>query len=151
MSSQRGASAGSWPKIDWQRHDSGLDEGLCRESGSIVPALRQSARVHLRDPKDLAKSAGLLVQVQRGSPWQKSHAELFNSRLRAEMLDVEVYTNLADAQTKILLRRRFYNEEPPQLSLGYSTPHEAAARIGVCGRDWPSLHLEKRHLTNGGS
>jgi putative transposase len=42
-----------------------------------------------------------------------------------ELLDVEVFHNLADAQVKLSLFRRFYNEQRPYSSLGYMTPAQA--------------------------
>jgi transposase InsO family protein len=63
--------------------------------------------------------------IKPGSPWQNGHAESFVSRLRAEVLDVEVFHNLADAQVKLSLFRRFYNEQRPHSSLGYLTPAQA--------------------------
>lgn len=63
--------------------------------------------------------------IKPGSPWQNGHAESFVSRLRAELLDVEVFHNLADAQVKLSLFRRFYNEQRPHSSLGYMTPAQA--------------------------
>jgi transposase InsO family protein len=89
--------------------------------------------------------------IEPGSPWQTGHAESFNSQLRAEMLDAEVFASLADAQMKILLWRRFYNEERPYSSLGYSTPYESAARFRDSCRASPSLHLENRQLTTRGN
>lgn len=35
--------------------------------------------------------------IQARSPWQNAFIESFNSRLRAECFDVEVFYNLADA------------------------------------------------------
>lgn len=63
--------------------------------------------------------------IKPGSPWQNGHAESFMSRLRAELLDVEVFHNLPDAQVKLAIHRRFYNEQRPHSSLGYRTPAEA--------------------------
>jgi transposase InsO family protein len=60
--------------------------------------------------------------IKSGSPWQNGHAESFVSRLRAELLDVDVFLNLADAQVKLQVYRRFYNEERPHSSLGYIPP-----------------------------
>lgn len=60
--------------------------------------------------------------IKPGSPWQNGHAESFNSRLRAECLDVELFHNLADADLKLTLFRRFYNEQRPHSSLGYLPP-----------------------------
>lgn len=63
--------------------------------------------------------------IKPGSPWQNGHAESFVSRLRAELLDVEVFHNLADAQVKLRIFQSFYNLHRPHSSLGYRTPAEA--------------------------
>lgn len=63
--------------------------------------------------------------IRPGSPWQNAYVESFNSTLRRDLLDVEVFHNLADAQVKLSLYRRFYNEQRPHSSLGYRTPAEA--------------------------
>jgi len=41
--------------------------------------------------------------IQPGSPWENGHVESYNSRMRAEFLDAEVFANLADAQIKAAL------------------------------------------------
>ncbi|MFY9235232.1 MAG: IS3 family transposase, partial [Fimbriimonadaceae bacterium] len=73
----------------------------------------------------LVKSGTQSRFIKPGSPWQNGHAESFVSRLRAELLDVEAFHNLADAQVKLALYRRFYNEERPHSSLGYRPPAKA--------------------------
>jgi transposase InsO family protein len=75
--------------------------------------------------------------IAPGSPWQNGHAESMVSRLRAELLDAEEFVNLADAQLRIGLFRRFYNEERPNSALGYQTPAAfgAQARAGGTGED----------------
>jgi putative transposase len=80
--------------------------------------------------------------IEPGSPWQNGHAESLVSRLRAEILDVELFYNLADAQVKLGLFRRFYNEERPNSPLGYLTPAEFAAQVRSSGRATPSLRSE---------
>jgi len=60
--------------------------------------------------------------IKPGSPWQNGVVESFNGKLRAEFLNAEVFHNLADAQLKLRLFRRFYNEERPHSSLGYVPP-----------------------------
>jgi len=77
--------------------------------------------------------------IRPGSPWQNGHAESFVSRLRAELLDVEVFHNLADAEVKLAVFRRFYNEQRPHSSLGYVPPAVAAAQFADSGRATPSL------------
>lgn len=63
--------------------------------------------------------------INPGSPWQNGYAESFISTLRRECLDVEVFHNLADAQIKLAIYRRFYNEQRPHSSLCNRTPAEA--------------------------
>ena len=60
--------------------------------------------------------------IRPGSPWMNGKVESFNSRLRAEFLSAEVFHNLADAQVKLRLFQRFYNEERPHSALSYLTP-----------------------------
>lgn len=67
--------------------------------------------------------------IKPGSPWQNGYAESFVSRLRAECLDVEVFLNLADADLKLTLFRRWYNESRPHSSLGYVPPARYAHKL----------------------
>ena len=71
--------------------------------------------------------------IAPGSPWQNGHAESFVSRLRDDLLDVEVFHNLADAQIKLAVYRRYYNETRPHSSLGYRTPASFAAQLPALG------------------
>lgn len=80
--------------------------------------------------------------IKPGSPWQNGFIESFNSRLRAECLDVELFHNLADAQIKLVVYRRWYNEERPHSSIGYVAPAAFRARFGNSGRATPSLHSQ---------
>jgi putative transposase len=80
--------------------------------------------------------------IDPGSPWQNGHAESFVSRLRADILDAEVFHNLADAQIKLAVYRRYYNENRPHSSLGYRTPASFAAQLPALGRATPSLRPE---------
>lgn len=85
--------------------------------------------------------------IEPGSPWQNAYVESFNSRLRAEFLNAEVFMNLADAQMKCAVFRRFYNEQRPHSSLGGQTPSEAA-REWESGRAAPSLPSHSLVLSN---
>ncbi|MFQ3667587.1 MAG: IS3 family transposase [Fimbriimonadaceae bacterium] len=64
--------------------------------------------------------------IAPGSPWQNGRAESLVSRLRAELLGVGVFFNLADAQMKLAAYRRCCNEHRPHSSLGYRSPADAA-------------------------
>lgn len=67
--------------------------------------------------------------IEPGSPWENSYSESFNSRLRDELLDREIFTTLLEACTLIEEHRRQYNEERVHSSLGYRTPTEFAASV----------------------
>lgn len=60
--------------------------------------------------------------IQPGSPWQNGFAESFIGTFRSECLDTEIFYNLADAQLKIALWVKFYNEDRPHSSLNYLQP-----------------------------
>jgi transposase InsO family protein len=65
--------------------------------------------------------------IDPGSPWQNGFAESFHSRLRDEFLSQEVFLSVADAQVRIGIWRKWYNEARPHSSLGYKTPREFAS------------------------
>jgi transposase InsO family protein len=96
----------------------------------------------------LSQSKSAAHFIDPGCPWQNGHAESFVSRLRAELLDVELFHNLADAQVKLAVFRRFYNEQRPHSSLGYLPP-AVAARIADSGRATPSLRLQSHVSISG--
>ena len=66
--------------------------------------------------------------IDPGKPWQNGFAESFHSRLRDEFLDGEVFLTVLDAQVRLGIWRRYWNEERLHSSLGYLTPGEFAAR-----------------------
>ena len=55
------------------------------------------------------------------------YAESFFSRLRDELLNLEEFTNLAEARWFAQRRQDEHNDERPHSSLGYQTPSEFAA------------------------
>ena len=66
--------------------------------------------------------------IAPGSPWENGYRESFNSRLRDELLNRELFQSLAEARFLLQDYRRRYNKERPHSSLGYQTPqqfHEA--------------------------
>ncbi len=64
--------------------------------------------------------------IEPGKPWQNGFAESFHARLRDEFLDGEAFLSVLDAQVRLGLWRRYYNEERLHSSLGYQTPAEFA-------------------------
>jgi transposase InsO family protein len=60
--------------------------------------------------------------IEPGSPWENGYCESFNSRLRDELLNGEVFYSLAEARIVIESWRQHYNTLRPHSSLGYKPP-----------------------------
>ena len=69
-----------------------------------------------------------MLYVEPGSPWENGYAESFFSRLRDELLNVEEFMNLAEAQWFASHRKHEHNYERPHSSLDYQTPAEFASQ-----------------------
>ena len=60
--------------------------------------------------------------IEPGSPWENGYCESFNSKLRDELLNGEIFYSLNEAKVVIEGWRRHYNTERPHSSLGYRPP-----------------------------
>lgn len=63
--------------------------------------------------------------IAPGSPWENGYCESFNSKLRDELLNGEIFYSLKEARIVIEGWRRHYNEVRPHSSLGYRPPAPA--------------------------
>ena len=75
----------------------------------------------------LARRGAKTLYIEPGSPWENAYSETFNSRLRDEVLDREVFGSLKEAKVLLEDHRLDYNHRRPHSSLGYRTPAEFAA------------------------
>jgi putative transposase len=74
-----------------------------------------------------AHQAGVKLDfIRPGKPVENSYIESFNGRLRDECLNVEIFLDLADAQSKIEKWRSDYNQQRPHSALADRTPQEFA-------------------------
>ena len=60
--------------------------------------------------------------IEPGSPWENGYCESFNSKLRDELLNGEIFYSLAEVKVIIEAWRRYYNTERPHSPLGYKPP-----------------------------
>ena len=60
--------------------------------------------------------------IEPGSPWENGYCESFNSKLRDELLNSEIFYSLAEAKVVIEGWRGHYNTKRPHSSLGYRPP-----------------------------
>ena len=73
--------------------------------------------------------------IEPGSPWENGTVESFNSKLRDELLDGEIFYTLREAQVLVEAWRRHYNALRPHSALGWRPP-APAVRIAGPG-PWP--------------
>jgi len=69
--------------------------------------------------------------IEPGSPWENGYCESFNSKLRDELLNGEIFYSLAEAKVVIENWRNHYNTARPHSSLGYRPPAPQAVQ-------WPA-------------
>ena len=60
--------------------------------------------------------------IAKSSPWENGYVESFNGKLRDELLDVEIFNPLREAQILIESWRRPYNAIRPHSALGRRPP-----------------------------
>jgi transposase InsO family protein len=60
--------------------------------------------------------------IEPGSPWENGYNESFNSKLRDELLNREIFYNIKEAKVIIENWRKEYNTVRPHSSLGYRPP-----------------------------
>jgi transposase InsO family protein len=75
----------------------------------------------------LAGRGSKTLYIAPGSPWENASSETFNSRLRDELLDREVFETQKEAKVIREDHRLGYNHRRRHSSLGYRTPAEFAA------------------------
>ena len=62
------------------------------------------------------------LYIEPGSPWENGYYESFNSKLRDEHLNGEIFYSLKEVQILTEQWRRHYNTRRPHSSLGYLPP-----------------------------
>ena len=79
--------------------------------------------------RDWCRSAGTATAyIEPGSPWENPFVESFNGRVRDELLNIEEFGSLLEAQVVVESWRTEYNTYRPHSSLGGLTPAEYRAR-----------------------
>lgn len=77
--------------------------------------------------RDWCRLAGTATNyIEPGSPWENPFVESFNGRVRDELLNVEEFATLLEAQVVVEAWRTEYNTYRPHSSLGGMTPAEYA-------------------------
>ncbi len=93
-----------------------------------------------------AREVGPLY-IAPGNPWENGHGESFNSRMKAEFADRELFGPLMEAKVLGAEYKRYWNQERLHSGIGYKTPAEFAAELGP---DSATLHppqVRSQHQT----
>ncbi len=85
--------------------------------------------------------------IEPGSPWENGYCESFNARLRDELLNVEVFYSLREAQILIEEWRKHDNTKRPHSALGYRPP---AQETIVPMEPRPIMHSQSNWTTQVG-
>ena len=76
----------------------------------------------------LARLQVQTLYVEPGSPWENGYIESFNGKLRDELLNLEIFDTLYEAQVLVEHWRVEYNTRRPHSSLGYRSPAPEGVR-----------------------
>jgi len=76
-----------------------------------------------------AREVGPLY-IAPGSPWENGYSESFNSRMKAEFADRELFGSLMEAKVLGAEYKHYWNQERLHSGIGYKTPAEFAAELG---------------------
>lgn len=80
--------------------------------------------------KWLAQTGATTLCIEPGSPWENGYCESFNSKLRDEFLNGEIFYSLKEVKVLAERWRVYYNTERPHSSLGYRPPAPQTRRPG---------------------
>jgi len=72
--------------------------------------------------KWLKKLGVITAFIEPGSPWENGYIESFNSRMRNEFLNGEIFGNMYEIEVLLSRWTRYYNEIRPHSSLGGKPP-----------------------------
>jgi transposase InsO family protein len=128
---------------EFTRENLALEVARQFKAADVVDVLRELIAIrgtpaHLRcdnGPEFIAHAVKTWLETSRigplyiepGSPWQNGYAESFNSRLRDELLAVEIFETLTQAKALATHWRLEYNHRRPHSALDYQTPAGFAA------------------------
>jgi putative transposase len=100
--------------LNWLFLTCGVSAHIRSDNGSEFTAKRVRQWLALLGVKTLF--------IERGSPWENGYIESFNGKMRDELLNVEIFYTLKEAQVLIEDWRRHYNTQRPHSSLNYRPP-----------------------------
>ena len=95
---------------------------------------------HTREALMVAKT----MYIEPGSPWENGYCESFNSKLRDEFLNGEIFYSILELRVLAERWRVHYNTVRPHSSLGYKPP---APEAWLASTAWQPSELRERCAT----
>jgi putative transposase len=87
-----------------------------------------------RDLRKWLQSTGAkTLYIEPGSPWENGYCESFNSKLRDEFLNGEVFYSIKELRVLVERWRVHYNTVRPHSSLGYRPPAQEVWMTSTVG------------------
>ena len=92
----------------------GIPEHIRSDNGPEFVAVDQR--------KWLAATGARTLYIEPGSPWENGYCESFNSKLRDEFLNGEIFYSIKELRVLVEQWRVHFNTLRPHSSLGYRRP-----------------------------
>lgn len=89
------------------------------------------------------------LYIEPGSPWENGYNESFNSKLRDELLNGEIFYSLKEAEVLIERWRRHYNTVRPHSSLQYRPPAPETILPRPVGPAYATLRRDRQDASHG--
>jgi putative transposase len=99
----------------------------------------------------LANTGAKMLYIEPGSPWENGYCESFNSKLRDEFLNGDIFYSMKEIRVLAERWRVHYNTIRPHSSLGYRPPAPLAGG-GSClggGKAGIATLIPPPHSPNG--
>ncbi len=117
-------------RIDADRTVAVLERLVVARGGPALIRCDNGPELTAHALRDWCRLAGAgTAFIDPGSPWQNPYVESFHARVRDELLDVEQFSCLAEAQVVIEDWRQDYNTYRPHSALGMRAPAAFAASL----------------------
>ena len=89
----------------------------------------------------LGQASVRTLYINKASPWKNGYVESFNSKLRDELLDRELFLGLDEARYVLDQWRNAYNHRRPHSGIGWQTPTASAVSMNDADITFPSATL----------
>jgi putative transposase len=113
--------------VEWGERNDELDRIAAQRGYPVVLRCDNGPELACDAMADWARERVGLHFIPRGESWRNSYVESFNSRIRDECLNINIFLSLAQARVVITDWKQDYSHRRRHSSLGYQAPAVYAA------------------------